>query len=386
MHAKRVHLALFMALALSGGLAYGQGSLGSIPKKARTLADYEPRTLKEILALDSADVEDPVKDDLVSKQADLLPFRVSVIYTGSSRPISAKSRNALFRWARCCAGNPDQFTGPYDTEMSFEENGIPYWLAVPKKWLMDFEKELKTGQRVNLYLIRVAAGRTDGIAGSVLLVERYTRVGSPQESTCLMEPPYPLLDTPAQGFVALNQTGPWNDCRPTPKTWLRLPAKTFDLLVHADGPAGSGRYWTVTIALAKKAQRTPERGFCFVTSTVGWRTLQNFDRPLAWITDQDHDGKPELIIWDSFAMKGDQSMSGNFGLVAWIYQVDARGQFTIDWKLSRKAAGELAAAYRRPLHRVDAVLLQTREQAAQHLESFAAGFCKSADRGQTRTE
>jgi hypothetical protein len=81
--------------------------------------------LKEVVALDSdSEVENRDKDDRVVKQADLIPFSVSVIYTGLSRPISEKSKDALFRWAQCCSGNPDQFTRPYDTEMRFDENGI----------------------------------------------------------------------------------------------------------------------------------------------------------------------------------------------------------------------------------------------------------------------
>lgn len=173
MSGRLFHLVLFMALALSGSLAYGRGSPGPIPKKTRTLADYKPCTLKEIVALDSdCDAENRDKDR-VRKQADLLPFRVSVIYTGSSRPMSEKSKDALFRWAQCCAGNPDQFTGPYDTEMRFDENGVAYWLAIRKKSLPDFDKELKQGEAVNLYLIRVAAG-TDGNRDSVLLIERFT--------------------------------------------------------------------------------------------------------------------------------------------------------------------------------------------------------------------
>ena len=172
---KLFRLVLFTVLALSGSLAYGQGSLGPIPKKPRTLADYKPSTLREIVALDAdSDVENRDKEDKVGKPSDLLPFRVSVIYTGSSRPISEKSKDALFRWAQCCAGNPDQFTGPYDTEMRFDENGVAYWLAIRKRSLPDFEKELKKGEAVDLYLIRVAAGRTEGNRNWVLLIERFT--------------------------------------------------------------------------------------------------------------------------------------------------------------------------------------------------------------------
>jgi hypothetical protein len=335
--------------------------------------------LKEVVALDSdSEVENRDKDDRVVKQADLIPFSVSVIYTGLSRPISEKSKDALFRWAQCCAGNPDQFTRPYDTEMRFDENGIAYWLAVRGKSLPDFAKELKEGQPVSLYLIRVVARLTDGNPGSVLLVESFsTSAKSRQEPKCLMEPAYLTMEVTQRGFVLLEGEGSSGECNVAHKGFAKLPAKKFALLVHADGPSGSGRYWNVTVGVTKKAEKKPARGFCFMTSTVGWRTLQEFDKPLAWIADRDGDQRPELIIWNSFPLRGADSTAADYGLVAWVYQVDAEGRFTIDWTLSRKMAAELAAVYRRPLNRDDALLRQIRRQAAQALESFAAGSCKN---------
>ncbi len=35
--------------------------------------------------------------------------------------------------------------------------------------------------------------------------------------------------------------------------WTRRPLGEGDLLVNADGPEGSGRYWTVTVGLAERA-------------------------------------------------------------------------------------------------------------------------------------
>jgi hypothetical protein len=173
MRGKLLLLFPILMLALSGSLARGQGSLGPIPKKARTLADYQPSTLREIASLDSDDEKLP-KGSRASKYSDLIPFRVSVTYTGLARPLSPKGKAALFRWAQCCAGNPDQFTKSYETEMRFSENRTTYWLAVEKRSLPDFAKELKKGQVVNLYLIRVAARRRDGKPGSLLLVERFS--------------------------------------------------------------------------------------------------------------------------------------------------------------------------------------------------------------------
>jgi hypothetical protein len=207
--------------------------------------------------------------------------------------------------------------------------------------------------------------------------ETVCNLNSQESPKCLMEPPYLAMVVPKRGFVLLSGEGFQGDCNTTHKSFVKLSSKTFDLLVHTEGPSGSGRYWKITVGVTKNAKRKPARGFCFMTSTVGWRTLQNFDKSLAWIADQDHDGKPELILWNSFPLRGEYSTSADYGLVAWVYQVDAKGRFTIDWELSRRIAGELAAAYRRPLNRDDALLRGVRQQAAQALESFAAASCKN---------
>ncbi|MGH9428502.1 MAG: hypothetical protein ACRD2L_19620 [Terriglobia bacterium] len=159
---KTFHLVLFIGVVLGGSLAYGQGSPGAIPKKPRTLEDYKPSTLKEIAA------GNPKRDEL-------LPFRVRVVHTASVRPISKTSNDVLHHWARCCAGNPDHYTKAYTSELQFVENGAAYWLAVQDRLVADFQKELKAGEPVDLFLIRVSARATNGERGSVLMVERFQK-------------------------------------------------------------------------------------------------------------------------------------------------------------------------------------------------------------------
>jgi len=155
------HLILFVYLALGGSLVYGQGSLGAGPKKARTLEDYKPSTLKEIVIGDA-------------KRDGLLPFRVRVTYTASVRPISTIRNDALRDWIQCCAGSPDHYKG-YVREMRFVENGATHWLAVQDGLIADFQKDVKVGEVVDLFLIRLSAPQSRGKRGSVLLVERFQR-------------------------------------------------------------------------------------------------------------------------------------------------------------------------------------------------------------------
>jgi len=159
---KPIHL-IFLAAALSSGLTYGQGALGPTAKKPRTVEDYKPSTLKEIAAGDA-------------KRDGLLPFRVRVVYEASARPISKTSNDALHQWAQCCAGNPDHYTKAYISEMRFVENGAAYWLPVQDRLVADFQKELRAGEAVDLFLIRVSAPEINGKRNSVVLVERFQRV------------------------------------------------------------------------------------------------------------------------------------------------------------------------------------------------------------------
>jgi hypothetical protein len=165
---KSFQLTLLVVVMLNGNLVYGQDSLGAIPKKPRTPADYKPSTLKEI-------AEAPAKRD------ELVPFRVRVVYTASVRSISKTNHNVLNRWAQCCAGNPDHYTRAYLQEMQFTENSQSYWLVVQERLLGDLHAELKVGEIVNLFLIRVSALKNGGKRGSVLLLERFEKAGTSKD-------------------------------------------------------------------------------------------------------------------------------------------------------------------------------------------------------------
>jgi hypothetical protein len=198
-----------------------------------------------------------------------------------------------------------------------------------------------------------------------------------QSSICPMEPRHLTIQLPSNGLVWLKGEDFDGPCDAvSPENWVRAPSKAFDLWTYPVGPEGSGRFWTLTVGLGGHEERNPVRGTCLMTTTAGWRTLQRFnDSPLPWADDLDVDGVPELVVWSSFPLS-EEPTQAEFGLVAWVYQVDpARGQFAVDWKLSRKIAGQLAAAYRAPFEN-DEILQLRRNKAAQALESFSRGTCK----------
>jgi hypothetical protein len=154
--------------------AYTQGE-----KKPRTQADYRWRTLRELttllpdnIARDSQS-QDPAVRILV--HGDLLPSRVKVLYDGTTRPLVEIRKQVITSWANQFAGAPDFYTVPYQTEMLFTENGESHWLAVRKDSLPRFE-ELKKGDVVELFLIKLGNARVDDKLEPVLLVEKFGKL------------------------------------------------------------------------------------------------------------------------------------------------------------------------------------------------------------------
>ncbi len=183
-HSQKVHMkvptSLFILLLTLAAtiLAYGQGE-----KKPRTEADYYPRTLRELSTLQpppfaQALKERDNKDLAVIVHGDLLPSRVKVVYEGTTRPLNEKKKAVILSWSNKFAGAPEFYTVPYQTEMLFTENGESYWLVVRTESVAKFEQELKKGEAVELFLIKmgnIQIERTDEKLEPVILVEKYLK-------------------------------------------------------------------------------------------------------------------------------------------------------------------------------------------------------------------
>ena len=167
-----LHFALFLTFLLSSALAYGQDVTQAANKRPRTLDDYQPRTLKEIVAMkpNPKDLRD--KQDRLVVTADDLPSRVRVTYTGSTRLIPQFKKEAIRQWARLYAGSMEHYTEPYQSEMLFIENGSRYWLAIQKNSPLA-KKELRKGEALNLYVVRVGASTVGDKYDWTLLVENF---------------------------------------------------------------------------------------------------------------------------------------------------------------------------------------------------------------------
>jgi hypothetical protein len=223
------------------------------------------------------------------------------------------------------------------------------------------------------------------------------RVEASAPPRCTMTPRFETLRFPEKGFTWLEGeefTGPCDEVEAD--RWIRRPIDDVDLMFLADGPNGSGLYWNVALGIAPRHAVHPDRGVCFVATTVGARTLGEMARRglpffkgpnppivtnLPWIDDLDADGRAEIILWDSFPIVADPAVY-QFGLIAWVYHVQPAGTIAIDWALSRRVAREIAGAYRASL-KVDPKLggpldRKLSSAAADALEAFAGRTCAPA--------
>jgi len=169
-------LCLFVLLLVSATIpAYGQGV-----KRPRTPEDYRPRTLRDLSTLypDYITASDAFKnkDDTlrIILHTDLLPSRVKATYQASTRPLNGDRRSLITQWAKEHAGSLEFYTS-YDTEALFTDGGEDFWLAVRKESLPQIEQELKRGDAVDLFLIKMGNIRMDNKMEPVILVEKYIK-------------------------------------------------------------------------------------------------------------------------------------------------------------------------------------------------------------------
>jgi hypothetical protein len=174
-----MYLAFFLALLFGSSLAHGQDSLGPRPKKARTPEDYKLRTLKEIAEVGRAiasERDDERKGDATTLiHGDLLPSRVRVMYKGTARPLPQLKKDVISQWANRYAGSLQHYTVQYKTDVLFSEAGLNYWLVVNQRLVPQLQRQLKKGQPVDLYLIRLGAFKTGDKWRWVLLVEDFAK-------------------------------------------------------------------------------------------------------------------------------------------------------------------------------------------------------------------
>ncbi len=171
----RLCLSMLLLSLFGATIAYGQGE-----KKPRTVADYQPRMLRELTnllpetfrtALAERGVEGN-KDLKIIVHGELFPSRVKVVYSGTQRPLLEDKRNLIVGWANQFAGVPEFYTAPYQTELLFKEGAENYWIAVRKEFL---ENDWKQGETLELCVVKMGNVKIGDEFEPVLLGEQFIR-------------------------------------------------------------------------------------------------------------------------------------------------------------------------------------------------------------------
>jgi molybdopterin converting factor small subunit len=116
--------------------------------------DFKARTLNEIVAMEK-DVEQKNYDKPnVVLHADKLLSKVRVVYKGDFRKISDTKLEYLKQWVTMFSGSGENYVKLFESEFLFTEGKDEYWLPVQKQVSAYFDKELKKGDEIDIYLVR----------------------------------------------------------------------------------------------------------------------------------------------------------------------------------------------------------------------------------------
>ncbi len=139
---------------------------------------YKPRTLSEVIKL-NADIETKeYKQRAIAMNGDPLYSQVRVAYTGTVRPISSARKDLLNMWADLFGFKPSnnvELATLFESELLFTECGTAYWLPVQKQVIPYFEKELKKGDMVSLFLARVGGEKASNKWDWLFIVNEFEK-------------------------------------------------------------------------------------------------------------------------------------------------------------------------------------------------------------------
>jgi hypothetical protein len=133
---------------------------------------FKPRTLKEVISITTKAVR---PDDSMFLAQDQLESKVEVVFTGKSRPITRARKTFIGMWFGMLRTEQQKQAELYEHEYLYKEGEVEYWLPTSKPITKYFDKELKPGDKMELYLISIGAYRGEGDIDCVLLVEEFQK-------------------------------------------------------------------------------------------------------------------------------------------------------------------------------------------------------------------
>ena len=133
---------------------------------------FQPRTLKEVISITTKAVR---PDDSMFLAQNQLESKVEVVFTGKSRPINKARKNFINMWFGMLRTDQKELADLYERDYLYKEGEVEHWLPTSRPITKYFDKELKPGDKMDLYLISIGAYRGDGDIDCVMLVEEFQK-------------------------------------------------------------------------------------------------------------------------------------------------------------------------------------------------------------------
>ncbi len=133
---------------------------------------FKPRTLKEVTSITTKAVR---PDDSMFLAQNQLESKVEVVFTGKSRPLIKARKTFIEMWVGMLRADQKHYAELYEQEYLYKEGEAEYWLPTSRPITKYFDKELKPGDKMDLYLISIGAYRSGDDVDCVLLVEEFQK-------------------------------------------------------------------------------------------------------------------------------------------------------------------------------------------------------------------
>jgi len=137
---------------------------------------FKPRPLSEVIAITKKSIG---TEDSGFLAQDQLESKVQVVYTGESRPIPKDRAWFISTWFGMLRSSQKKLAENYQFEYLYKDGSDEYWLPTSTPITKYFDKELKPGDKMDLYLISIGAFRAKDKIDCVLLVEEFQKPKSP---------------------------------------------------------------------------------------------------------------------------------------------------------------------------------------------------------------
>jgi hypothetical protein len=131
--------------------------------------DFKVKTISEVIDTTRKAVR---PDDTMFLSANPIMARSEVVFTGKSRPL-IENRRAFLKWWTGMLGYGEHYASLYQTEYLYKEGDKEFWLPTETPITKYFDKELKAGDKMILFMISAGGFRDTNGIDCVVLVEEY---------------------------------------------------------------------------------------------------------------------------------------------------------------------------------------------------------------------